>query len=322
MPLRQEKLGYMCLLPPETTGLVSRLEFMPAGILEGFVAGRHRSPHKGASVEFAEHRQYTRGDDLRRLDWRVYGKKNRYYIRQYIEETSLRATLIVDASGSMNYRGTHAAKINGELPSKYEYARYVAAALTYLLIHQQDAAGLVLHDSDIRSYIPASSSPTQVRRVLEELHAATPGGDTALAPVLHNIAERIHRRGIVFILSDLFDDPQAILEALHHFAFRRHRVIVFHIMADEELTFPFDRFALFRDLEGAGQTVEADPETIRAEYLDRIREFTTTLRTGCSRMNALYCPMNTRERFDTILANLLARTGAGSKQGKRHFAGR
>ena len=197
---------------------------------------------QGFSVEFAEHRQYTPGDDLRNLDWRVLARKDRYFIKQYIDETNMRVTLLLDASGSMAYAGDEAAPRDGRPLSKLAYAQYIAAMLGYLLVNQQDAAGLVTFDTALRTYLPARARASQVRSILETLDQTEPGGETALAKIFHDIAERIPRRGMVVILSDLYDDPAALIQALHHFRYRRHEVLLFHIVAEEELTFPFESY--------------------------------------------------------------------------------
>jgi uncharacterized protein (DUF58 family) len=293
-------------LPGHTTATLTRLELVARSVMEGFVSGRHKSPHKGFSVEFAEHRQYVPGDDLRDLDWRVLARKDRYYIKQYIEETNLRATILLDASGSMAYRGEQAAELDGRKLSKLEYAQYIAAVLSYLLIGQQDAVGLVTFDSAIRSYIPARSRASQVRTILEQIDSTQPGNETALSNIFHDIAERIPRRGLVIILSDLFDNTETLLKALHHFRYRRHEVIVMHIMAEEELHFPFDSFTEFKDLESVRQ-LEVDPKTIRASYLDRVRRFLSDISAGCGEIRADYLPLSTNKPFDRALADYLAR---------------
>jgi len=297
---------YMRLLRSEALGRISRLELIARGMVSGFITGRHTSPYKGASVEFAEHRSYVPGDDIRDLDWRVFGKSDRYYVKQYIEETNLRATVLVDASASMKYTGDVAAKIDGQPVSKFEYARYLAAALTYLLINQQDAVGLVTYDTELRKYIPPRSSARHLRAILQELDASEPGGETTLAPVFHDIAERIHRRGLVIIISDLFDDEQEIIKALHHFRYRNHEVLVLHVMADEELTFPFNRFSDFRDLEHLIPNAELDPLSIKSAYLEQVRHFVQTLEEACGQMEIDYVPMNTKTPFEISLSSFLA----------------
>jgi uncharacterized protein (DUF58 family) len=297
---------YLKLLPPELTSTLARLEFLARTKKEGSISGRHASPHKGFSVEFAEHREYAAGDDLRDLDWRVYGRSDRYYIKQYIEETNLRATLIVDASGSMKYTGASATKFEGKALSKFEYARYLAAAVTYLLIRQQDSCGLVTFDKAIRSYRPPASKPSQVRVILEELYQTQPGEDTAAADVFHDIAERIPRRGLVLIFSDLFDDPQRIIEALHHFQYRYHEIVLFHIMAEEELTFPFRKFTDFRSLEIGDQQIRVDPLALRAQYMEKVRTFLDTIEKTCGQMKADYVAVNTKNPLPQTLANYLS----------------
>lgn len=282
------------LLPPEIVNVIGRLEFLARSAKEGSISGRHTSPHKGFSVEFAEHRQYVTGDDLRNLDWRVYGKSDRYYIKQYIEETNLRATLLVDASGSMAYTGESAASIGGRRLSKFAYARHLAAALTYLLVRQQDAVGLVTFDDAIRSFLRPAAKPSQVRTLIEELSRTAPAGNTRCAAAFHEIAERIPSRGLVIVLSDLFDEAEAIKKALHHFRFKRHELVVFHLMADEELTFPFDRFDDFRCLEIEGRRLNIDPSTLRASYLERVGAHLKSIELACGQMEADYVPVNTK----------------------------
>ena len=298
---------YMRLLPAEIAGTLSRLEMLARAKKQGGINGRHASPNKGFSVVFAEHRQYAPGDNLRDLDWRAYGKADRYYIKQYIEETNLRATLVVDCSGSMSYRGDMAAEVGGKRLSKLEYARYFAAAMAYLMVKQQDAVGLVTFDDKIRASLRAASRPSQVRVLLEELSRSESGGDTRLAAVLHEVAERIPRRGLVMIFSDCFEDAEEIIKAFHHFQYRSHEVVLFHIMAEEELTFPFGSSQEFRDLEGAAGRLKVDPRAVRAAYLKKVNEHVAMLESACGRMKADYVPLTTRQPYHRALADFLAR---------------
>jgi uncharacterized protein (DUF58 family) len=297
---------YMRLLPAEAVARLGRASIIARGMVQGNIVGRHRSPYKGVSVEFAEHRLYTRGDDLRNLDWRIVGKSNRYYVKQYIEETNLRATLLVDASGSMRYAGEAAAKIDGRPASKFAYAQRLAAILAYIFSGQQDAIGLVTFDTEIRSMLPARNRSSQLRMILESLHRTRPGKETGLAPVFHDIAERIPRRGLVVVISDLFDESEPLLEALHHFRYRKHDVLLFHIMADEELTFPFEQWTDFRSLEAAGVEAQLDPQSIRAAYLQRVHDFVRTVELACGQMQIDYIPMNTKTPYSEALADYLA----------------
>jgi len=296
---------YMRLLPASTLGRLGKLDLTARGAVEGVITGRHKSPYKGFSVEFAEHRQYVPGDDIRNLDWRVLGKADRYYIKQYIEETNLRATILVDASGSMSYAGDAAAKLNGKPASKFEYAQHIAAILTYILIHQQDATGMVTFDTAIRRYVPPRSRPSQIRILLEELCETKPGAETDLATIFHDIAERIPRRGLVIIVSDMFGDLASIVNALQHFRYRKHEVMLLHVMADEELTFPFEKWTNFRCLEERALQQQLDPRAIRAAYLDRVGQFVRGLDLECGRMQIDYVPLNTKVAYDVALANYL-----------------
>ena len=296
----------MRFLPPETLAKLGRCELSARGVVEGFISGRHKSPFKGFSVEFAEHRQYTPGDDLRNLDWRVLARKDRYFIKQYIDETNMRVTLLLDASGSMAYAGDEAAPRDGRPLSKLAYAQYIAAMLGYLLVNQQDAAGLVTFDTALRTYLPARARASQVRSILETLDQTEPGGETALAKIFHDIAERIPRRGMVVILSDLYDDPAALIQALHHFRYRRHEVLLFHIVAEEELTFPFESYTKFQDLECSDNRLPIDPRTIRATYLTRMRAFLDEIEEACGRLKIDYVRMNTRVPYDQALAEYLS----------------
>lgn len=286
-------------------GVMRRLEWLARKRMQGTLTGRHTSPDKGFSVEFAEHREYAPGDDPRNLDWRVMAKSDRNVIKQFIEETNLRVSLAVDMSGSMGYVGEQSAKVGGRVLSKFEYARYLAAAMAYLFVKQGDAAGLVTFDAGLRNYLRPGSRPSQVRRILDALHEAEPGAETAVGPVLHEVAERIPKRGMVMLISDLLDDPREVVEALHHFDFRQHELVVFHVLAEEELSFPFKSFQRFRDLEGVEPMLRIDPQAVRAAYLERVREFVKTMENACGNLRADYVPVNTRAPLrDTLLRYL------------------
>jgi uncharacterized protein (DUF58 family) len=297
----------MRLLSEETMSVMRRLEWLARKRMQGTLTGKHTSPDKGFSVEFAEHREYTPGDDPRNLDWRVMAKSDRNVIKQFIEETNLRATLAVDISGSMAFCGEEAASVEGEVLSKFAYARYLAAALSYLFIKQGDAAGLVTFDNEVKSYLRTGSRPSQVRRIVDTLHQAEPGAETKVASVLHEVAERVHKRGLVILISDLFDDPKDIVEALHHFDYRQHELVIFHVLADEELTFPFKNFQRFRDLEGVEPMLRIDPQAVRAAYLERVREFVKTMEAASGNLRADYVPVNTKTPLRETLLRYLGR---------------
>lgn len=305
--------SYMKWLPPKSTATIARCELFGRTMKSGFISGRHRSPKKGNSVEFAEHRQYMPGDDLRTLDWKVLGRKDKLYIRQYEEETNLRTTILLDCSGSMAYAGDRAAELDGRPLSKFDYARYLTAGLTYMLTGQQDAVGLVTFDTKMRQYLPAKSSASQTRRILETLDEAKPGNETDPAPVINDIAERIPPRGLVIVISDLFTtDVDALLKALHHFHYRKHEIIVLHTMAEEELHFDFDGHVHFDNLEGADELL-LDVKSVRAGYLEQVNDFLKKIGDGVRKMGADYVPMNTKVPFDRGLVDYLARRRSGGR---------
>ena len=302
-----EPTTYLRLLDPDLLATVGRLPLIARGVVEGSVSGRHKSPYRGFSVEFAEHREYVAGDNIRDLDWRIYGKSDRYYIKRYIEETNLRCVIILDASGSMRYTGARAARLAGHPMSKFEYGQRLAATLAYVLINQQDAVGLVTFDSDVRRYIPPRSRPNHLRVILEELDRTEARDETDLAPVLHDVAERVHRRGLVILISDFFDDPDEILKAFHHFRYRKHEVIAFHVMAEEEFTFPFDDWTVFQDMEQVDSRVPLDPRSVRTLYLEEVQRFVQRIEKGCGQMSIDYVPLNTHRGLREGLVAYMAR---------------
>ena len=297
----------MALLPEETMGVLRRMEWLARKRKQGTLTGKHTSPDKGFSVEFAEHREYSPGDDPRNLDWRVMAKNDRNVIKQYIEETNLRVTFAVDVSGSMQYQGEQAAEIDGTARSKFDYARYLTAALSYLYIKQGDGAGLVTFDTEIRSRLRAVSRPSQVKRILDTLWESKTGTDTDVSTVLHEVAEQIPRRGLVIIISDFFDDPQKMIEALHHFDFRQHELVLFHVLAEEELTFPFKDFQQFRDLEKVEPMLKIDPQAVRAAYLERLRSFVKSMDAAAGNLRADYVPVTTKTPLRDTLIRYLGR---------------
>ncbi len=312
MTLSLKTPEYMRLLPDAHLRTVGRLEFLARQFMEGVMTGRHRSPHKGSSTEFAAHRQYVAGDDLRALDWRVYGRTDRYFIKEFSEETNLRATILLDASSSMRYTGEKAMQLDGKALSKFDCASHLAAMLTYLLLHQQDAVGLVSFDSTVRQYLPARGHGSQLRRILSHISELEPGGDTNLAGVFHEIAERIPKRGLVIIISDLFDDEQEIVKALHHFRYRMHEILVLHVMADEELNFPFTGFCDFEDMEGGVEPIAISPSALRARYMEQVGQFIETLDRECGKMKTDYIPINTHDNLVEVLAHYLTRRHRGT----------
>lgn len=294
--------AYMRWLPPQAIQKIGRLEFLAHGTVEGFISGKHKSARKGASVEFAEHRQYFPGDDLRNLDWKLVARRQRLYIKQYVDETNLRATVVLDTSGSMGYRGDNAA----QKLTKLDYAKYLSALLGYLLVNQQDAVGFIAYDTKIKSNLPARTSPSQVRRILEELDAIAPGGETAMAEVLHEVAERIPRRSVVFVISDFFDEVNSLLKALHHLRFRHHEVIAIQVVDPDECEFPFTQLKRFENLERV-ETMDVDALAIRREYLERFNRHLEELKRGCGEMHITHELVTTSLRYDQALSDILVR---------------
>lgn len=301
-----QAVKHMDLLDPEAMSKLGKLEVIATRIVEGFISGKHRSPYKGASVEFAEHRGYSPGDEVRLIDWRVFARSDRYYIKQFEEETNLQSVLVLDASGSMAF--------GASTVSKLRYAQMAAACLARLMLHQRDAVGLAVLDEVVRTYIPARSRANHFGVLLDELGETRPGGETSLAGALHDLASRIKRRGLIMILSDCFDDAEDLLNALHHLRARGHEVMLLQIMAPEELSFKFDRWSRFECLEVAGTRIDLDPSVIRKEYLERVETFLERLRQGCGEIGCDYMPLSTDQSLGDALGYYLARRSAKLKR--------
>ena len=262
-------------------------------IVEGYIIGQHRSPYHGFSVEFAEHRSYEPGDEVRHIDWKLYGKTNRLYVKRYEEETNLRAHLILDTSKSMAYT-------SGGV-SKLEYGSYLLAALSYLMISQQDAAGVVLFDESIRSFVPPKSTPSHLNTLLNVLDVKSPGVDTKIEPVLHEMAERIKKRGLVIIISDLFDEPNNIMNGLKHFRHSKQEVILFHVLDRNELEFDFNTRTKFIDME-SGEEITTDPWHVQNDYKNLIKGLQDYYKSEC-RLNLIdYVPLFTDDSLDKGLS--------------------
>ncbi len=281
---------------------VANLQVLARSVVEGFCAGLHRSPHKGFSIEFKQHRQYVAGDDLRYLDWKVYGKSDRFFIREYEEETNLRAMLLLDCSGSMTYAGDGAHGM-----TKLDYAIRLSASLAYLMLQQQDSVGLVSFDTKIRKFIPSRSRPRHLQVLVDELSACQSRGETAISDVFREIIPKIQRRGLVIVLSDCFDDVPKLLKALTHFRFVGHELIVFQILDRDELTFPFNSWTRFDCLERKGTHHIVDPSHLRNLYLQRLAEYTEELTKGCRRLRIDLVPMCTDQPYADALARYLGK---------------
>ncbi len=281
---------------PKTLDRIKRLDVRARLVVEGFINGQHRSPYNGFAVEFATHREYAPGDDLRHIDWKVWSKTDRLYIKEYEEETNLKCTIILDASKSMKYGGEW---------SKYHYAATCAASLAYLLQQQQDAVGLVTFTTKVKKNLPASSHPNHLKLMLHEMEQTQPDEQTDISDVFPELARQIRRRGIVVLISDLFLPIPTLAEAIKQFRLRKHEVVLFHVMHDDELTFPFEDNTLFRGLETTVQ-LHTEPRALRRAYLESAQRFLDNVRKTCATAGVDYVLMNTKEPLDAALAGYLA----------------
>lgn len=295
-------------LPPEAIARISRLEVLARNVVEGFLSGLHRSPYFGQSVEFAQHREYAPGDDIRRIDWKVWSKTDRYYIKQYEEETNLRTTLLVDLSESMQFG-------SGEL-NKYEYACRLAASLSYLLIRQQDSVGMMTFDNAVRSTIPPSSKQNHLQSILSSLDVQKPAKKTDLQTLLGQVADQQTRRGLIVLISDLFVDRAGLFKGLKLLRTRGHDVMVFHVMDDEELDFNFAGTTKFEGMEEMGDLI-CDPRSLREGYLAAVTAFVDDIRRHCTRQMIDYQTIRTSEHLDAALAHYLTHR-VGMRQSVRN----
>ncbi|HOW72401.1 MAG TPA: DUF58 domain-containing protein [Phycisphaerae bacterium] len=303
---------YRKYLDPEVLAKISRLELRARVIVEGFISGLHKSPYHGFSVEFAAHREYVPGDDIRHIDWRLYGRGDRLYIKQYEEETNLRAHLLLDCSRSMAYP-------ENERPgwrNKYDYAATLAAAIMYLLMHQQDACGLMLFDHAVRRQIPPTSRTAQLLSMIELIEANRPDDTTDLKILLADLAGQLRQRGLVVLISDMLADIDALAAGLQRLRHSGHDVIVLHVLDHDELAFPFRENTLFDGLEEPDRGVLADPQALRESYLGIVQRFISRIRAACVDNRVDYCLLSTRDPLDAGLAAFLA---ARMRRGTRRW---
>jgi len=291
--------GYRQYLQPHVVSRLSNMELRARLVVEGFITGLHRSPYHGFSVEFAEHRPYMPGDEIRHIDWKIYGKTDRYYIKQYEEETNLKAYLILDTSASMAFAS------QGSL-SKLEYSAYLAAALAYMMIKQQDAVGLTLFDESITSYLPPHATKAYLRQILVSLQSMRASGKTGAGAALHQVAERIRRRGLVVIISDLLDDPGEVLTALKHFRHKKNEVIVMQVLDPLERTFRFGGDAQFEDMETA-ERLTTQPWQVERAYRRQMTEFLERYKRQCRENYIDYVLLDTHTPFDVALVEYLSK---------------
>lgn len=290
--------GYR-FLEPQALARVKNLSVVARGVVEGFITGLHSSPYKGFSVEFAEHREYSAGDDPRHLDYRMLARTDRLYIKQYEEETNMRVQILLDTSGSMGY------SYDGKL-SKLDYGSYLTAMLSYLMTRQQDSVGLCTFDTEIRLDMPARSSPRHFSEMMHRLEAIKPSQETDVAETLHKLANRFKRRCLIVLISDLYDDPEEVMRALHHFRHRRHEVILFHVLDKAEIDFPFRDTIAFHDLE-TNERIQIDPAYVREAYVAQMEQFVENYRRTCAEANIDYVLTDTSVPYDFMLSKYIAK---------------
>ena len=294
-------------LDPAALARVKNLSLAARGVVEGFISGMHSSPYRGFSVEFAEHREYSRGDNLRYLDWRMLARTDRLYVKQFEEETNLKAQIILDTSGSMLYR-------HGSAMTKLDYGAYLTAVLAYVMTRQQDAVGLTTFDEQVRLDMPARTSPLHFGEMMRQLEGITdrlksigegqPGHGTRVADTLHRLAERFKRRCLIVLISDLYDEPEAVVRALHHFRHRHHEVILFHVFDQAEIKLPFRDTVRLVDME-TGERIQIDPSYVREEYQRQIEAFVDEYRRSCSDCQIDYVMTHTSIPYDVMLSRYL-----------------
>ena len=299
---------------PTQAAQLRRLELTVRGVVEGVFAGLHKSPHKGFSIEFAEHREYVPGDEIKHLDWTVLARTDRLYVKQYEQETNLRATICLDASASMGFGNATAAA--GEKKSKtprpdgtnkFEYACVLAASLAYMLSNQQDVVGLTVFDSDIRLEIPQGNGASHLDQIFAQLEKITPGKTTDVADTLHTLANKVPRRGLVILISDLMDDPEKIMLALQHLKHARHQMIVLQVLDRAETDLTFNRPVTFQDMED-GSRLQIDPKLIREEYQREFQAFLDFVRLRCGQYHIDHVLAFTDVPWDVQIREMLRRT--------------
>ena len=283
-------------LHPATIAKIEKLDLRAKQVVEGFLAGMHKSPFFGQSVEFVQHREYVQGDDIRHLDWKVLSKTGKYYVKQFEAETTFRAALVVDTSESMLY-GTGAM-------NKYEYSSTAAACLAYLIVKQQDSVGLTSFGWDVKQALPPKSSQRQLNAIAQTLHSTTPGQKTDMYKALQRVAETMPSRGVVCVFSDLLAEREPIFKGLEMLRHRKHDVSVFHVLDDDELNFPFNGMTKFEGLEELPDLF-CDPKALRDGYLEALEEYLVEVRRGCVRLGIDYHLIRTSDYMDAVLSKFL-----------------
>jgi len=285
-------------LDPRILGKLPSIELIARRLVNGMFIGYHRSPYYGFSVEFADHREYVQGDEIKTLDWKVFGKTDRFYVKRFEMESNLRCFCLLDVSASMDYAGQGLTKL--------EYGCYLAASLAYLMVRQHDQAGLITFDNEVRELIPARGSRKHLRLILQRLSRIRPQPATDLPVILHELAERLPRRALLILITDGFGDPEALGPALQHLRFRRHEVIFFHTLDRYELDLPHDALSDFVDAE-TKRRLPVDPMVDRPGYLERLGRFREAIRQGCHKNQIDYVLANTSEPIEKMLFRYLVR---------------
>lgn len=293
--MEEPKKGY---IDPLIVAKLSTMLLRARFVVEGFIAGLHQSPYKGFSLEFAQHREYSPGDETRHIDWKVYGRKDKYFVKQYQEETNLKGYILLDRSASMGYKSKGITKL--------QYGSYLAASLAFLMLRQQDSVGLATFDERIKKYIPPRQSKGHLSLILKELENLVPSSQTGINRSLRELGQYTKRRGLIILISDLLDEQEKVLNALKYFRFKKHEVIVFHLLDPAELELPFTNVLWLEDMENK-KRVLTHPEVIREKYKNVIKEFVEMYKLSCLRSDIDYCLMDTKTPLDFALGAYLAR---------------
>jgi len=287
-------------LDPAALARLGRINLVAKGVVEGFITGLHKSPYHGFSVEFAEHRQYAPGDELRHIDWKAWGRSDRLFVKLFEDETNVRCYILLDCSASMGFK-------SGEM-TKLEYGCMTAGCLAYLMIRQQDSVGLAAFSDALERFVPPRGASAHLSVIMQTLEDIRAEKRTDMAKTFHDLASNMQRRSLVVIISDLLDDEREVLRALHHFRHKKHEVIIFHVLDHAERDFPFRQLTDFVDME-TGQRMQVDPRFVREEYLRQMDEFASRYKRECSEGGMEYVPVDTSTPFDIMLSSYLARRG-------------
>ncbi|MCX7880651.1 MAG: DUF58 domain-containing protein [Ignavibacteria bacterium] len=290
---------YRRFLQPDVVAQLNNIELIARLVVEGFITGLHRSPYHGFSVEFAEHRPYNPGDEIKHLDWKVYARTDKFFVKRFQEETNLRSIIAIDKSASMNYT-------SGKNLTKFEYSAYLAASLAYLLMKQRDAVGLALYDESLKVYMPPRSKSSYIAEILKTIDQTQPSEKTGTASALNELAEKLNRRGLIIIFSDFFDEPDSVLNALKHFRHKKNEVVAFQILDPQEVEFKFSGSVIFKDMETT-ETIQTQPYQLRRAYRQTLDNFTFKIKKECFESNIDFNIVRTDEPYDKALRKYLTK---------------